>query len=253
MVKRKVRYFTSAGYTETGGLKVFLQKINPNLEWVCAFPPVKKPAPKLNRPYSTPDTNLEGATGSVLASQMLSHVANPLYNKEYKSDDILLLIDDSDCRFSTKEEFDVWKLDFHKKIREGIGRDIPLIVILASPEVESWFIADWANSFVRCYGKQPAHLIKEELKKIIEGKGGQFEDIENIGQPYLLDLRCCSYKLSSQIELALERISKISEVRITYSKRYDGPSMLINIDPGKVEGVCRTFFAPGYRLLKDIG
>lgn len=62
-----------------------------------------------------------------------------------------------------------------------MGKQIPIIFLYASPEIETWFICDWNNSFQHVYEDKffCLHLKKYLDEKIV--KGYWQKGIENFG------------------------------------------------------------------------
>ncbi len=71
----RVGYFCTAGHTEAGGIRQFLEKIHPDIVWLRRFPAYDKPAPKLGRTLPAPRSTDEGCTGDKLVDKMLERIA----------------------------------------------------------------------------------------------------------------------------------------------------------------------------------
>lgn len=247
-----VGYFCSGGYTETGGIQVFLQKINPALNWKRCFPAVDKPLPRRGRENSTPIRSHNGVTGEKLVEAMLEQL------KKYGFDcDYLLLIDDADCRFNRESDVEqaVSRHVNHlqAQIDEVLQRHVPLLFLWAAPEVETWFVADPTKSFARVYPKTAAHALIQYINQKVLGSEYRHR-IESYGG--LPTNGACSVKLSSQIQAAFaapELQPTLAELpSLHYSKKSHGAAMLKQIDPRAVARRCRTYFERTYRELHQL-
>jgi hypothetical protein len=98
-----VGYFCSAGYTETGGIAQFLQQINPELKWKRCFPAVDKANLKQGRMRATPIQAASGTSGESLINRMLRIISEPVFELDQRYD-LILVIDDLDCRFDNDVE-----------------------------------------------------------------------------------------------------------------------------------------------------
>lgn len=159
-----------------------------------------------------------------------------------------------------------------EKIYSITGRHIPIFILYASPEIESWFIADWDHGFGYIYNSSgfvtdidaPAkmffsHHLKQYINMYILKEYSN--DIENYG--YINQIY---YKLSDQIIAAVqsdvkEYISALPNTNKTYSqqisssrdlyysKKLHGDRMLRNLEPPIIANECRHYFFPVYNLL----
>ncbi|WP_276663012.1 hypothetical protein [Syntrophomonas wolfei] len=134
-------YFCSAGYTETGGMQVFLQQLNSNLKWKRCFPAVDKPNLKKGRTKATPVRSTSGVSGDNLVEQMLKIISEPVFERDEQYE-LILLIDDLDCRFNDDNQaYDAWLLNTHNRVEVAIGRPLMFLTLFASPEIEAWFLS----------------------------------------------------------------------------------------------------------------
>lgn len=240
-----VGYFCTAGYTEIGSIKVFLEKINPSIKFMRCFPIANKVCLKKGRMSSTPIRSQSGITGKKLVHEMKLRL---LYNR-YKQFDLILLIDDMDCRFKREgsPSHDEWVVNLKREINEILGDHVGFEALFASPEIEAWFLADWDNTFA---AEQEYHEIKNHLRYLISRsdieKFLDNDDIEEYGGAYLNG--SCSIKLSNRIqELLLQE--NTTNKQYLYSKRVHGVGMLARLTPANVALKCRRYFAPVYRIL----
>ncbi|MBH0329954.1 hypothetical protein ABH14_09070 [Brevibacillus brevis] len=262
---KTIQYFCTGGETETGGILDFLNKINSNVRWVRAFPALKKGAkPKRStdpsyRPMARTHT---GVTGSSLVYEMKQILQ--LYPHQFKTThcDGILLIDDADCRFLVQGSIDTWYSQVSNDINSILGEEIPFYVLIASPEIEAWFIADWQNSFGLEYDFAPGfeHQLKQHLKTRILGST-DWENIELFGGP--VKNGACTIKLSNEIintfsdQTFLQPFVKsygeeLVRYKLKYSKKTHGAAMLRRIDPQSVNKKCNSFFSSFYRMLTDL-
>ncbi|TCP57725.1 hypothetical protein EV586_102169 [Tumebacillus sp. BK434] len=230
-----VGYYCTGGYTETGGMDQFLHKVNDQVTWKRCFPAVTKPSPKLKRPDPTPVVSHNGITGEQLVTQMIDRLQK--YGCDY---DCILFIDDADCRFDGDlEAYQKWVEELQAQINRTLRREVPLYVLLASPEIEGWFLADWGNGFGKEY-KQIKHALHAEIKKMF-GDDASFSNLEHYGGP--LANGACTSKISSQIQ------DIVTLCGDRYSKKSNGSAMLKQIVPNVVAQTCTAYFAPTYRML----
>jgi len=230
-----VALFHTAGHTETGALQEFLSKFAPGLRFERRFPHCKKPAPKFGRTHPTPVQNSSGCTGQALIDAMLVRL------KKYPPvADVILLVDDADCRFDSNAAYEEDCGTLQKEITSALGREVTFVALFAAPEIESWLIADWDNAFASWYGADVANALLYALSSQLFPKSS----IETYGYPELPE-GGCSKKLSDTIREAF--------IGLPYGKRYskasDGIEMLRGINPANVAASCRTYFNPAYKAL----
>jgi len=248
----RIGYFCTAGYTEMGGIKQFLAKIRADVEWERCFPAVEKPAPKLNRPFPEPRREDSGATGQDLVDRMLERLRK--YHSGIQCNlDIVLLIDDADCRFKDSPgSFSRWVARCRERVREATQKEaVEFVALLASPEIEAWLLTDWEEGFGREYhGLEPlllhhleANLLGTRPWAAIEDYGGQATG------------GSCEEKLSEDIQKAFSDLiaaalaGSIDEATCFYSKAVHGPRMLQRIRPDELCAACSRYFAPAYNDL----
>lgn len=269
MVKKRIACFLTCGYTEAGAMQAFLKKINDNYEYKQYLPnkTIKKKGDS-----KTISSSISGLTGSALLEKIYKII-------EHHTDEILqcsaiLIEDDLDGKFHnmTRPATEAYVHSIKDKIYSVTESRIPVFILYASPEIESWFIADWDNGFGYIYSSgdyvtdldSPARsFFSHHLKQYINGYilKEYLDDIENYGyfnQTY--------YKLSDQIIEAIQTDAKkyisqlpgtnqlysmqISSSRdLYYSKRLHGDRMLRNLEPSIVAGKCRHYFFPVFYAL----
>lgn len=266
--KKKIACFFTGGYTELTSMKIFIRKINTNVELIQLCPAKKRASSSQikNRHTESINKSHSGLTGNDLIDFIKNLIQKPVFqNEDY---DAILIEDDKDNRFMeilsdgtanlNLSEWDSFKNLVIKQLHE-ICPNIPIIFLFSAPEVEAWFLADWDNSFAKIY--------KNDLKA---GKNSHFEVVfrkyinDNIlTKRYRDSIESYGYfeskykKLSEEIQNALksaelwESISQ-AETNIHYSKKKHGSTMLENINPEIVLHHCNHIFKEGFLLLKDL-
>lgn len=171
-----------------------------------------------------------------------------------------------------KEYHDAIVAEVHSKLES----DIPVFILYASPEVESWFITDWNNGFGYLYGKsnrikdmdQKAksfflhHLRDYIYSEVLKEYSHNIEEYGWFENGYV--------KLSDQIISVIQTnikdyvrtlpqansdcVKQIIESRdLYYSKKLHGDIMLRSIRPDVVAEKCRQYFMGTYNELAYFG
>lgn len=282
-MKLRGGYFHTVGHTEVDGLPGFLRKLHPEIEWERCFPsrgtlaprPVRSDRADPNRPRQGPGT--DGMTGARLVEEMLQRLR--AYKRGPNCDlDVVLLVDDADCRFHCSSDcrahgpgdclslgaddrdarYKEWVAKLSAEVREATGKkDLVFCAMLAFPEVEAWFVADWRNGFGRTF-RGLSEALHEHVKRCLLSpltweRVGEFGGALKNGS--------CEHKLSEQLQAAfvqpasacqckpplLQAVAALPEdVPRRYSKKNDGADMLKRIEP---EVVAR--FSPRFRAAWD--
>ncbi len=251
----RIGYFCTSGYTETGGMEEFLKKLLPTARWERCFPAVIKPAPKLRReraatgqvvPLAEPRRAEAGLTGESLQKKMLG-ILRTWHVKRSDPYDAYLLIDDADCRFCLEEDgsrdavlerWTTWQRGLQKRVQEELGRPVPVVALLASPEVEAWLVADWEQSFQLHYPGM-ARELQRRVKERIPQRG-----LESFGCPQKDG--ACTQKLSEVLQ------EEVQHGGARFSKRDDAPYMLMRIRPERVATACSGLFVGGWKALRSL-
>lgn len=267
----KIACFLTCGYTEAGAMQFFLRKINDKYEYKQFLPnkTIKKKgdAKEINHKIS-------GLTGEALLEKIYFIISK--HKEEIAQCKAILIEDDLDGRFSNYSESEIE--DYNRKIinqiYEKLEVEIPVFILYASPEAESWFVADWKNGFEYLYcnsgvvddlERNAKLFFVHHLKKYIDNNvlREYVDDIEEYGWfdgEYL--------KLSDQIINAIQigvkeyiqklpntnndYINKIVESRkLYYSKKLHGDRMLRNIHPDIVADKCKKYFGSTYNKIFD--
>jgi hypothetical protein len=190
-----IYYAHTGGYTELGGIKNFLQKIN-NLEYKRLVPAINK----LPKKHKIKDED-NGLTGKLLFDRIKERV------KLIENIEILIIIDDGDCKIKNNILNDSIK-DLNKELN-----DAKLIFLFAEPEIEKWFCLDkcW-NRNIPCANNKNLHSLLNEL-------------FESINYEYDENKKSCKEKFSNKFKRVL------SECGIYYSKSVNGSEYLKKINP----------------------
>ena len=266
-MKKRLRLacFFTAGYTELNALKYFFRKINAEVDYIQLCPTASRRSKNAirNRHNDNICRNQSGLTGDSLMDFILEFIGKDRFKEE--DYDAILIEDDKDDRFLRVSsdgygEIDIeawhqYESDVKNKISELTT--IPVLFLMASPEVKAWFYADYSNGF--------GHVYRNEL--------GTFNDTFSIKfRKYLNDNIITSHyvdeiesygifdgayrKLSEEIQDVLKSTDLAAYMGrvldLDYSKRLEGEEMLYSIDPEGVQGCCKVFFAPFFWDLKKI-
>jgi hypothetical protein len=146
MVKKIACYITG-GWTECGAMQSFLTKINSGFSYWQRCP---------NKPKGKKGLSpvLSGLTGTNLLEYMYRDLEK--YSGEIKQCYAILLEDDLDGNFHNYSSEDI--KEYYKRIQERVnkilGKEIPIFILYASPEIEAWFISDWENTFGSVYKRE---------------------------------------------------------------------------------------------------
>jgi hypothetical protein len=164
----------------------------------------------------------------------------------------ILLEDDLDNR-DAMENQDEFFISQHKKLNDKIigvaEKSIAEVICLyAAPEVETWLIEDWENSFgdSRLFNQQIATQLRPLINKLKMECSGSFEHYSKYR----------TEKFSSWLIANIQKLSEIHRLEdsgmASYSKSKHGSQFLGKIDPAQVESKCRTYFAKAYHAIRKI-
>jgi hypothetical protein len=255
---RRIGCFITDGWTEAGAMGVFLKKINSNFEYIQCFP--SKPKYKKGL-----EGKLTGLSGDALIEEVYRRVE--LYKNEYMDYSAIIIEDDLDCRFHNQShnEIDAYKNKVRQTIWVKLGKEVPVIFLYASPEIEAWFICDWDNSFAQVYKDQFfCHQLKKYLDEkvineywqkgienfgMIEGKYTKLSDL--IVNAVTIGVRDEIRTLHSNGKIPKDFKSIIDDRSLFYSKKIQGDEMLRSIKPDNFVEQCSTFFKPAFIFLKN--
>lgn len=268
MVER-IACFLTCGYTEAGVMQAFLKRINSKYEYKQYLP--NKTIKKKGQPKKIND-EISGLSGEALLKKIYEIL-------EKNRDDIskckaILIEDDLDGRFYGKNEDEIeeYKQSIIAKVHGKLKKELPVYFLFASPEIESWFIADWKNGFEFLYTESGivkdleqnirlffVHHLKYFINKNVLGE--YCNNIENYGwfdsgyvklSDQIIDAIQIKVKeyINTLSNINLDYAKRIYESRdLYYSKKIHGYVMLNNIDPQIVAENCKVYFACFYREL----
>lgn len=275
MVKPKIACYITGGWTECGYMTRFLEEINDSYTYMQRFPQkIKGKKGKDRKQFS-----VDGRTGTDLEKYIYADLRK--YKEELKDYCGIIIEDDLDDRFfdQTKRERDFQKIAEHeKKIADEIKKiiqneELQIFFLYALPEIESWFLADWDNTFGCEYRDALQNMnsyFSTTFRRYIEKavfKGKQtIADLENFGyfesgyvklSDALIDAfrgytfeNDIVYTVKNNTTFDKEISELIRKNEISYSKKKEGINMLKRLDPEKVAAVCTYYFSKKYSTLK---
>jgi hypothetical protein len=215
----RVDLVVSAGFTEVGAKDVLSRA---GFEVRQISPARPKLGPRPGRKVSTVGA---GTTGRHLERELLRVAA--FHHDRDGLAEVVVLIDDADCRLVEGNRFDPeaferWRRDLEERLRQRIEHpDLVLIVLLASPEIEAWFVADWLNGFGGEF-KPIAESLRRRLQAEIPEN--DWLRLEDFGAP-AREGGGCNSKLSDCIAELVKTDPRARELPAThreYSKRVHG-------------------------------
>lgn len=264
-------------------MQIFLKKINEGTQ-------LKQFCPNKTRKRKRPDAECDlisefsGLTGGSLTQYVFHYLDK--YKEDFVDFDAIIIEDDLDGAFGDErtkgdkstfvairnQAFENHCNFIQNTVREKLQKDntFPVIQFYASPEIETWFLADWGNSFGSIYGPKVLNILSANENQYFRSRFQAYINA-NVLKEYCQFLENYGYfngeyyKLSDQIicsldsfkvELAFrsEEIAKhISDNRnLLYSKRLHGEIMLRQISPETVMAKCSTYFAEAFAKLKNL-
>ncbi|SMC97277.1 hypothetical protein SAMN02746065_1181 [Desulfocicer vacuolatum DSM 3385] len=198
----------------------------------------QKPGPK---PGKTQKAKALGKTGKDLASQISYFLPVALQNDTC---DLVLVLDDLDCR----DEINSAAI-FNEAI-DGIHgtENIDRCVAFAAPEIESWLIADWQNTFAVDYRFRAFHEgLRHRLSSFCKIL---FDNPESFSE-FNPDTDACREKLSDVLIKAVQAESEERKLTLPhFSKREHSPELLMIAKAQIIQQKC-PIFAKFYHYLKD--
>lgn len=270
----KVACYITGGWTECGAMQSFLKKINSRLDYQQRCPHKPK-YQKRNASLPIPLTEIRGGHSGLTGSDLVKYLKRDLrkYADTLRTYCAILLEDDRDKR--SPEVLDSEKIQLQREIKDTLGKDIPLIVFWASPEIEAWFLADWEHSFGRHYGPEGQGLLssnnnyyfsccfkKYVHKNVLQQFTNCIEDYGFFDNEYIKLSNALIQALEydfPQILSVMEKTEAISAICecytrrvLRYSKKIDGDAMLRALTPEKVAQHCITYFKPAMLALKNL-
>ncbi len=271
--RKRIACFFTGGYTELNAMRGFLRKINPQADYIQLCPTGKRRSKKdiMGRHIDVMDPEQNGLTGKALLDHMLSFLDSNRFREE--GYDAILIEDDRDDRFlslrsdgSSRIDRAAWE-KFQQDVRSQVERyapGIPVLFILAAPEVESWFIADWEHGFGQVFrsffsrsAPQYYHFFQGKLRRYVNETilTSCYQDrIEEYGY-----FDSVYRKLSAQLQAALAEEALFEGYpgeeeppALSYSKRTQGEDMLWALEPQQVLRHCPLFFKDGFLALQKL-
>lgn len=261
--KKRVACFFTGGYSELNAMKSFLKKANNKVELIQLCPTGERRSKSqiMGRHTDNIQKNHSGLTGAALIDYILEFIKKKRFlDEEY---DAILIEDDKDARFLCLNSEGTAIIDhaeweeYKKSIIDAIrstGINIPVIVILAAPEVEAWFLSDWDRSFNKVYADDFSRDQNEYFSVMFRRHINQ----SVLTAQYKESIESYGYfggeykKLSEEIQQALVNVDFLKDYRPgephfnpRYSKRIQGEAMLEAIDPNQVLEHCTVFLKSG--------
>lgn len=224
--------FVGGGDSEIKGLIPFLQDQYKGHRFVRKSPARLKPGPRPPKGRGQDRFRRagqgHGRTGKSLAEQIVVLLTRAFWGKEFC--DLILVIDDLDCHDPGSRR----KL-FRNAISgvEAAAR-IQRYVGFASPEVESWIVADWGNTIARDADFKEKHQAMRHWlsteRSVPFDRPEEFSSLDPVKNS-------CRDKLSDAIIKATIECN----ARALFSKGTHTPRFLKQISPEVVSGKCPLF------------
>lgn len=219
--------FAGGGESEVQGLVPFLKKcFSPEIYFDRKTPVKRKPGAK---PGKKPVVS-HGKTGKSLVQEVKLRLLMALKNET--PCDLILILDDLDCRDARKTA-----KSLQNSIFNCMEQEIPYCIGFASPEIETWIISDWGNTFSAhpSFSGKRQKAMKYRLANV---DGIDFSNPESFGK-YDPAKDSCDKKLS---ECVIEASIHAAELReIPFSKARHTPEMMTLLDPQAVCTKCPIF------------
>lgn len=188
-----------------------------------------------------------GLTGRALIREIVA-VIQAETNHGNALPDMIVMSDDSDCRLVVDDTAhgyvyhdSRYRTDLEKLI-DLVGEhsaSTAVVLMLAAPEIESWFLADWKHTFRKDFSGFTLHQLNRTCGGLLP-----IRDMERWCQEY--SGASCNNKLSEDcIAPYLEGLAHGH-----YSKRIHGQKYLEQIDPENVKSL-KHFFAPALYAIRN--
>ena len=220
--------FAGGGYTEFGGLTIFLERNFPAHRFIRKTPVRQKPGPKPGRDNHF---HVFGQTGRGLAEQITHFLSlsNPTEHCE-----AILILDDLDCHdIHERTEMFVEAVE-----QAGTFANINRLIGFAKPEIEAWLVADWERTFA---GNKEFHPDKVNIRRELDRAYRELSESGNIANPENFShfdepKDACREKLSDTIiQIVLD------ETGIHYSKAIHSALMLRDARAAIISEKCPVF------------
>jgi len=217
--------FAGGGESEVNGLVPhFLEKHFPDCQFDRKTPIYQKPAGKRKPGVSYG----YGKTSKSLAIQIKERLKTALDNEE--SCDLILVIDDLDCRDRDKQiQMFLQAIDTVKA-----AKYIERIIGFAAPEIEAWLIADWNNTIAKHVDFRNNH---QAMRWWLSHKKNIAFDAAESFSAYDPDRDCCKEKLSEALIESTEQYN----CKNIFSKGIHTPLLLREIGIETLRNKCSIF------------
>lgn len=271
-MKKRIACFFTGGYTELYGMTQFLKKINGEAGFIKLTPTRERKSKEDIRNRARHMEMISKRESGLTGKKLIDHVKNFVQEERFKEEryDMILIEDDKDDRFLTiqadgtaaidEKEWETFKQEVQEQLQKA-GVTIPIIMIMAAPEVEAWFLADWDNSF----GQEYRQILSNDQNQYFSTKFRIHINEEILTERYKNDIESYGYfdsqyvKLSERIQKSLEEIDfmggysgEYPTESVRYSKTKNGGRMLANIEPQSVLQKCPHCFREGYYKLQEL-
>ena len=271
-MKKRIACFFTGGYTELYGMTQFLKKINGEADFIKLTPTRERKSKEDIRNRARHMEMISKRESGLTGKKLIDHVKNFVQEERFKEEryDMILIEDDKDDRFLTiqadgtaaidEKEWETFKQEVQEQLQK-VGVTIPIIMIMAAPEVEAWFLADWDNSF----GQEYRQILSNDQNQYFSTKFRIHINEEILTERYKNDIESYGYfdsqyvKLSERIQKSLEEIDfmggysgEYPTESVRYSKTKNGGRMLANIEPQSVLQKCTHCFREGYYKLQEL-
>lgn len=224
--------YAGGGYAEADGIVPLLQQHFPSQNFARRTPAHRKPGPRLGAIASSDRgaRRYAGNTGKSLLEEIKDDLKR--FWQANGPADLILVLDDSDCDPDPDGRLET----FEQTVRDGLTdagcateNRPPIIPALAIPELETWLLGDWEQTFARefpsCHRRLQQALSTKGLRTAAP-ESFNCRPSENV---YI--------KLSEDV--LLPALAQECEVR--FSKATDTPKLLLRIRPGEVKNRCPYF------------
>ena len=221
------------------GMNIFLENNFPGHRFQRCTPIKQKPGPK---PGKVQKAKALGKTGKDLADQIRYFL--PLKLQQDRCD-LMLVLDDLDCR----DEIEATEI-FSKAVKSiPEARGIEYFIAFAAPEIESWLIADWNNTFAKDHRFRSFHAaLQHRLSTVFHVSFDQPESFSKFNP----DIKSCKEKLSEVIIDAVQAEAEEREIALPhFSKKEHSPELLMMAKAQVIQKKC-PIFAKIYHCLSDI-
>jgi len=233
-----VWFYTSFGYTEVK-FGSFLKKILP-------YSDIRRRGGFYSKgPKPTIDPKKSGISGIKLIEHAITDVKKAIEDKNLVKPDMFIFSDDTDCKITREQgEYIYHDHDYKKKLEELVDTykkflpDTKIVFLFASSEIETWFLADSANTFERSYPQ--INPFMHQLDDYCDHKIFPLSQLEKFSD-YKTESSSCAVKIS---EHCLQPFIKTFP-DTNYSKRIQGQDFITLLNPQSLLNLT-DFFKPAY-------